>query len=159
MQNGKKRGISILFKITGMFILPMILLEVVLMLYAMNALQKGMEDEALAGLNHLCQSVAAAYDAMDSGDYYMDGELLYKGEYCVTEGEDIIDSFTQNNDADITIFYGKIRRATSLADASTGKRIVGTAASSQVTDAILSGKKDCYYATDIEVNGENYYAC
>lgn len=153
----KKKGMGILPKMVLMCSLPMIILEVVITLYSMNALQNGMQSEAFNGLSDLCQSVASAYEAVDAGDYHMDGELLYKGEYCVTENEDVIDSFTKDSDVSVTIFYGDTRRATSLIDKKTGDRIVGTKASDVVISTVLQKGED-YHTDNIEINGENYYA-
>lgn len=49
-----------------------------------------------------------------------------------------------------------MRRATSLKDIDTGKRIVGTQASAEVAGAVLKGQE--YSATDLVVNKQNYYA-
>lgn len=153
----KKKGLGILPKMVLMCSLPMIILEVIITLYSMNALQDGMKSEAFNGLNNLCQAVASAYDAVDFGDYRMEGELLYKGEYCVTENVEVIDSFTKDSDVSVTIFYGDTRRATSLIDKATGNRIVGTKASDTVVNMVLQKGED-YYTDKIEINGENYYA-
>lgn len=137
--------------------LPMIILEVVITLYSMNSLQEGMQSEALDGLSNVCQSVAAAYEAVDSGDYRLEGDVLYKGEYCVTDNVDVIDSFTKGSDVSVTLFYGDTRRATSLIDKETGNRIVGTKASDIVISTVLQKGED-YNTDNIEINGENYYA-
>ncbi len=153
----RKKGIGILPKMVLMCSLPMVILEVIITLYSMNALQDGMQSEAFNGLGDLCQAVEAAYDAVDSGEYHMEGELLYKGEYCVTENVDVIDSFTKDSDVSVTLFYGDTRGATSLIDKETGKRIVGTKASDAVISAVLQ-KGEVYQTDSIVVNGENYYA-
>ncbi len=153
----KKKGMGILPKMVLMCSLPMVILEVIITLYSMNALQNGMQTEAFNGLSDLCQAVASAYDAVDSGDYRMEGDLLYKGEYCVTENVDVIDSFTRDSDVSVTMFYGDTRRATSLIDKATGERIVGTKASDVVISTVLQKGQD-YHTDSIAINGENYYA-
>lgn len=153
----KKKGLGILPKMVLMCSLPMIILEVVITVYAINALQEGMKSEAFNGLSNVCQSVGAAYEAVDTGDYRLEGEVLYKGDYCVTDNVAVIDSFTEGSDVSVTLFYGDTRRATSLIDKETGSRIVGTKASDVVIDTVLQGGKD-YYTDKIEINGENYYA-
>lgn len=155
--NKKKKGIGLLAKIVFMCSLPMVILGLVIALYSSYVMKSGMQEEALLGLSNLCQSVSASYDAIDSGDYYMEGELLYKGEYGVTENETVIDYYTKGSDADITIFYGDTRRATSLVSTETGKRILGTQASDAVIDAVLKKGED-FSATDITINNKNYYA-
>lgn len=153
----KKKGISLLAKIIAMCSLPMILLSLIIALYSSNVMMQGMQEEALGGLKNLCQSVSAAYDEIDAGDYRMEGEMLYKGDYSVTENEDVIDSFVKGTDADITIFFGDTRRATSLISAETGERILGTKASDAVISAVLKNGGD-FSATDITINNKNYYA-
>ena len=155
--NKKKKGISLLVQIIFMCSLPMIILGLVTSLYASSVMKKGMQEEALGGLSNLCQSVLAAYEAIDSGDYYMEGDMLYKGAYAVTENEEVIDYYTKGSDADITIFYGDTRRATSLVSAETGARILGTQASGAVIDAVLKKGED-FSSTDITINNKNYYA-
>lgn len=156
-ETGKKKGLGILPKMVLMCSLPMIILEVVITAYSINALQDGMKLEAFNGLSDVCQSVAAAYEAIDTSDYRLEGDVLYKGDYCVTENVAVIDSFTEGSDVSVTLFYGDTRRATSLIDKATGERIVGTKASDVVISTVLQGGKD-YYTDKIEINGENYYA-
>ena len=76
----RKKGIGILPKMVLMCSLPMVILEVIITLYSMNALQDGMQSEAFNGLGDLCQAVEAAYDAVDSGEYHKDWDMLYKCE-------------------------------------------------------------------------------
>ena len=155
--NKKKKGLSVLAKIILMCLLPMIILGAVITIYSVDALTKGMQSEALTSLSYLCQSVSASYDALDPGDYYMEGDKLFKGSYPVTDNEDIIDSYTKDTNADVTIFYGDTRRATSLKNKDSGERIVGTQASEAVIEAVLNKGED-YTSTNIKINDQNYYA-
>lgn len=153
----KKKGIGILAKLVLMCALPMIILEGIVTVYSMNALRKGMQEEAFLGLDQLCQSVGAAYAALDPGDYHLEGDLLYKGEYCITEREEVLDSFVAASSSDVTILYGDTRRATSLIDQQSGNRIIGTKASADVVDIVLKQGKD-YRTANIVINNENYHA-
>ncbi len=157
MEIKKKKGVGILAKMVLMCALPMVILEVIITLYSLNSLKTGMQNEAFTGLANLCQAVSASYDALDAGDYYMEGDLLYKGEYCITENEAVIDSYTKGTEADITIFFGDTRRATSLFDKQTGERIVGTTAYEVVIDTVLKNGSD-YRTDNITINNEKYYA-
>ncbi|MCM1387083.1 MAG: methyl-accepting chemotaxis protein [Bacillus sp. (in: Bacteria)] len=153
----KKKGIGILLKLSMMCALPMLILVIITTFYSMRALNSGMQDEALTGLSQVCQAVASSYEALDAGDYRMEGDLLYKGDYCISAEEEVIDSYTEGSDADITLFYGDTRRATSLRNAQTGERIVGTTASDAVVEAVLKRGED-YSAADIIINEQKYYA-
>lgn len=155
--NKNKPKVSIKVKVLAASLIPLLLVALVISLYSLDALKTGMQDEALSGLRELCYSVSAAYDAIAEGDYRMEGENLIKGEYNITEKEDVIDNFTKNSDSEITLFYGDTRRATSLKDSKTGERILGTKASDAVIEATLKGGEE-FTSTNIEINEANYYA-
>lgn len=153
----KQKKISVMAQLVMLCAIPMIIMMVFVTIYSINTMRRLTHDATMEGLENLCQSVFAAYDALDSGAYRMDGETLYKGDYCISENVDVIDSFVEGSTADVTIFYGDTRRATSLRDKSTGERILGTKASDAVIQTVLNEGKT--YETDsVVINGETYYA-
>ncbi len=155
-KKGKK--ISLMQRLLGMSIIPVVILAAVVTVYAIISIVDGMQQEFLAGLKNTANCMKAAYDALDDGDYALNdqGELM-KGGLNVSAGEDLIDSFVEGTDVAVTIFYGDTRMATSLVDTQSGKRIVGTQASEQVADAVLKQGKE-YESVDLIINGEDYYA-
>ena len=153
----KKNKLSVRAQLLLLCAIPMIIMIAVVTVYSINTMRKLTRESNLEGLANLCQSVYAAYDALDSGEYRMEGDVLYKGDYCVSENEAVIDSLVQGSAADVTIFYGDTRRATSLRDKTTGERILGTKASDAVIKTVLNDGKN--YETDsVTINGETYYA-
>lgn len=155
MKQQKKLGI--MAQLVMLCVLPMVIMVACITVYAINTMRAMVHDTTMEGLQNLCQSVYAAYDALDSGSYRMEGDTLFKGDYNISENGDIIDSFVEGSNADVTIFYGDTRRATSLRDKDTGERILGTKASDAVIQTVLNEKKT--YETDsVTINGETYYA-
>ena len=154
-----KKKTGIISKLLGMSLVPMIVLGLVITIFCIRSMRDMVKDEALTGLHMLCQSVMAAYDGFAPGDYALgdDGVTLYKGEFNVTDNEALLDSLTTGTDADVTVFYGDTRRATSLVDKDTGERIIGTKASDEVIDTVLK-KGETYETTGIVINEEEYYA-
>ncbi len=153
----KQKKISVKTQLVLLCAIPMIIMVAAVTVYSINTMKKLTHDATMDGLQNLCQSVYAAYDALDGGHYRMEGETLYKGDYCISENVDIIDSFVEGSDTDVTIFYGDTRRATSLRDKTTGERILGTKASDAVIKTVLDEGKT--YGTDsVIINGETYYA-
>lgn len=155
--NTKKVKISIKWEIIGLTLVPLVLLAVIITLYSMNALKDSLEEEALSGLEDVCHSVDAAYSALDDGDYVMDGDELKKGDFNVTKNDELIDSFVEVSDVEITLFYGDTRRATSLVDATTKQKILGTQASQEVTDQVVNKKED-FSSTSLTINNQSFYA-
>ena len=156
MEKSKKVR-SIRWTLLALALVPMLLATIILLVISRNAVIQGMQEEALSGLDYACTAAAAGYEALDYGaDWTLQDGKLYKGSVNVTDEESLIDSFTEGVDADITIFYGDTRYASSIKDAS-GKRPIGTQASDAVVQAVLKGGKN-YESTDANVNGKPYYA-
>lgn len=152
-----KKRLGVMAQLVMLCAIPMVIMVLVVTFYAINKMRAMVQDTTMEGLENLCQSVYAAYDAVDPGDYWLNGDSLYKGKYCVSEHEEVIDQFVEGSKADVTIFYGDTRRATSLRDKSTGERILGTKASDVVISTVINGGKT-YETSDVEINGEQYYA-
>lgn len=153
----KQKKLGIMAQLVMLCVIPMVIMVLCITGYAISTTRATARDTTMEGLHNLCRSVFAAYDALDGGDYRMDGDILFKGDYNISENVDIIDSFVEGSDADVTIFYGDTRRATSLRDKDTGERILGTKASDEVIQTVLKEGKT--YETDsVVINGENYYA-
>lgn len=155
--NTKKVKVSIKWEIIGLTLIPLVILATIITVYAMNALKSSLEEEALSGLKDICHSVDAACTALDDGDYVMEGDDLKKGDYNITKDEALIDSFVDASDVEITLFYGDTRRATSLVDSKTQKKILGTKASQEVTDQVVK-KSEEFSSTNLTINNQSFYA-
>ncbi len=153
----KQKKLGIMAQLVMLCVLPMVIMVTCITVYAISTMRSMVRDTTMDGLENLCRSVYAAYAALDAGDYRLEGEVLFKGDYNVSENVDIIDSFVEGSTADVTLFYGDTRRATSLRDKDTGERILGTKASDEVINTVINGGKT--YETDsVTINGETYYA-
>lgn len=152
----RKKGLKVRGKLIAMMVLPALLVSLVLMFYARYSLTDGLETEALESLNLLAYSLKGSYSNMD-GDWRLDENMeLWKGEENLSAQMDEIDSYVADTKADVTICYGKTRRLTSLRDASTGERILGTDISDEVWAAVQKG--ETYKTTNIVINGLDYVA-
>lgn len=153
----KQKKLSVMAQLLMLCVIPLVVMVTFVTVYAIGTMRNMVHDATMDGLENLCRSVYAAYEALDPGEYRMEGETLYKGDYSVSENVDIIDSFVNGSDADVTLFFGDTRRATSLRDKDTGERILGTKASDAVIQAVINEGKN--YETDsVVINGETYYA-
>lgn len=145
---------SLVMKIASIAICPIVVLGVVLSIVCGRAIAGGMEQEVLSGLDSLVQTLEGAMDALDEGDYFVDGDALFKGKYNVTEHQDKLDEFVEGYDTEITLIYGKTRMATTLRDAN--GRMVGTEISQAVYDTVVEqGKK--FSSNNVVIKEEQYY--
>lgn len=152
----KRKGISLVAKLILIAVVPVLLTGGIVTYVGINALTTGMRTEKLDDLSTLADSIAAAYDALDNGEYYLDGANLMKGDLNITEQTALLDSFMAENHNEVTFFYGDTRYATTILN-SDGERIVGTPCTEEVKQAvIINGER--YSAANVPINGEGYYA-
>ena len=152
----KRKGISLVVKLILIAVVPVLLTGGIVTYVGINALTTGMRTEKLDDLSTLADSIAAAYDALDNGEYYLDGANLMKGDLNITEQTALLDSFMAENHNEVTFFYGDTRYATTILN-SDGERIVGTPCTEEVKQAvIINGER--YSAANVPINGEGYYA-
>lgn len=155
----QKKGLGIHSFLTEQLLIcigPIILLVIILIVVASSNLKSGLQREAMNTLQATATAVKGSYINFNDGDFVLNenGDLL-KGEYNITDNMEDIDSYKDGLDIEVTLFYGDTRMVTSLLDSS-GNRIIGTQASSEVADKVLKqGEVFSSYSTLI--NGKNYY--
>lgn len=151
----KKKGFSIATKLTALAIIPALAVTIILVLFAKYSLTNGLEGEAVDGLEFLAHATMSGYDEIE-GDYSLNasGELL-KGKENLSKNQEGIDKYTDGYDSDVTLFYGKTRKVTSLFNTE-GQRIINTDADDAVWEKVSKG--ETYSTTDIEINNKAYAA-
>lgn len=153
---GKNFFHSMKVQLLSVTLIPLVVLGIISILTADLNLENGLQEESLKQLKAICVAVRAAYDNLNDQPYMLNDEGdMIKGDYNITQNVGRIDAYTEGMDAAATLFYGDTRKATSLIDASTGERIIGTQASKEVVDTVLKGQE--YSSTGLIINGENYY--
>ena len=153
-----KKGLSLVAKLIALSVLPVLLVGIILCFVAVSSTRAGIGETQLSGLDMLSTSMAAAYDALDPGDYWikMENNHLMKGEFDVSAAEDIIDGFVEGTQADVTLFYDNTRYATSLRNIDTNKRIIGTTCSDEVYEAVVKNGQ-VFHSDSTVINNTNYY--
>lgn len=152
----RRKAGGILLQLVLLSLIPLLVAIFTVAFIAIVSMVDGMQSEAMDALSDLGGGVMAAYEMVE-GEYHLEGDALYKGDMNLTESEDLIDSFVEGSESDVTLFYGDTRYATSLKDHKTGERIIGTKASDEVVDIVLNKGED-YSSADITINDEGYYA-
>lgn len=150
------KKISLRTRLLMMSVVPIVLIAGFITLFAIKKTKEGLKMEMTEGLKGIATSVSATYQGFTEGDYELRDNILMKGDFNVTESNEMLDAIVEGTDYDVTIFYGKTRMATTLISAETGERIIGTDANDKVVEAVLNkGQTYADYAT--KINGQNYY--
>ena len=150
----KKSGIKL--QLVLQTVVPALVIAVGLTVFARSSLIDGLESEVQNGLNMLARATMAGYSNMD-GDYHYENDIFYKGEINLTADMEELDNYVNGSDAAVTVCFGPTRVMTTLTDASTGQRIVGTNVSDAVWETVQSG--EVYTTSHITINNADYAAC
>lgn len=152
----KKRGLKLKGKLLLISLSPLVILSLVIFLVSSSNFRELINEEVMKGLEATAVSVEGTFDERDEGDWHLEADILYKGEYNVSEdGLNIVDDIGQVDGYVATVFYGDTRYLTSIINED-GSRAVGTQAGEAVIDIVLN-KGQVYESRDVEVLGEKYY--
>ena len=135
---------------------PLLCTILILSLVSMKSIRSGMQSEVMDGLSDMANGVQAAYNLVDPGDYSVKDDQLYKGVSNLSDNIDMLDNFTEGSDTEITVFYQDTRYLTTLKDSKSGDRLIGTTASKEVCDRVLTGHKS-FQSTNISIEGNPYF--
>lgn len=155
----EKTKSALVMKITGVAVLPLVVMAIIIGVVTTKNMASALKAEMMESLKISATAVHSLYDAINDDAFAIDGNgNLMKGDYNLSEKTNLVDSFVENSDIDVTIFFGDTRMVTTLVDKKTGERIVGTKADEKVTKKVIEeGKIDEIY--DLTINEEPYYAC
>ncbi len=135
---------------------PLLIASFVIVFFASWIMQDGFRDKVVDNLRSAATGALIALDNASTGDFRLEDDDLYKGDYNVTQNMGLIDYYAKSNDVAITFFYDDVRRATTLTDAS-GNKIVGTKSDAAIAEAVLDKGQE-YTHANVPINGELYYA-
>ena len=151
----KKIKLNLTSKILLCVALPIIVLVTFAVLGIRNVgnlMAEQMLEQRLLIADH---SIAQMFNLVSTDTFHMEGDDIYLGSLNLTEDNSVIDTFHQDTNIDVAIFYGTTRRATTVRDQN-GNRAVGTI----MADATHQQLKvnGFSFSNNVIVEGEPYYA-
>ena len=156
----KKGGFrfSLTLKLSMVAITPIVVLSIVLIFVGARAIREATQTEVIGQLESSVQQFKGYADAEDEGDYSLDADNnLLKGKYNITENSDKLDEMVEGQELDVTFIFDKTRRATTLINAETGDRNIGTEIGDEAYNATVKGGKE-FVSTDLKIGDKDYYA-
>ncbi len=150
----EKKGIRLALKLSLTVAIPILLITVigiVLGVVKQNDLSDNLVEREVSGI---ARSVRQTYSELgDGGEFTMNGDTLTKGTKTLSGDYDLIDRIKEEQDVELSLFYGDTRILTTLTD-ETGKREINTKISADIYEKIQKGED--YFSTDIKLFGKPY---
>ncbi|MBD5513792.1 MAG: methyl-accepting chemotaxis protein [Lachnospiraceae bacterium] len=143
-------------KILLISILPLLLLGIVIIVFGDKQITSVVTDQIEDGLRATTIAVRVMFRKMNNEVYSLnENNELVKGDFNISQTQDLADDIKEATGIDITIFYGDTRYMTSVVDES-GERIIGTQAGPRAIEEVL-GNGGEFFATDAVVNDQLYF--
>ena len=150
----RKKGLNLMMKILITAIIPLLILVTFAGL-AIRAVGVSVSDKLMQHeLKTSIYAVNQTLSVISSGDWNVDGDQLYKGDYNISEHQDVLDAFKENTGLDVTLSWNTTRMATSLVRQD-GSRETGTEIAADVYQTVK--EKGSYFVSDNVIDGQKYY--
>ena len=142
-------------KIITLALLPLLCLGAATILIGQVRISQVVTESIENGLRGSAVSVRDTLSFVGDGEFDLNEDKLYKGEFNVSDAVEIADDIKKAADTDITVFYGDTRYMTSVLDEQ-GNRVVGTKAGDQVIEKVLKNGEELF-STNVDVVGHPYF--
>lgn len=150
----EKKGFRLALKLSLTVAIPILLITVigiVLGAVKQSDLSDNLVEREVSGI---ARSVRQTYSELgDGSEFTMNGDTLTKGSKTLSGDYDLIDRIKDEQDVELSLFYGDTRILTTLTDAS-GKREINTKISAEIYEKLQKGED--YFSTDIKLFGKPY---
>ena len=142
-------------QIMAVALIPLLCLGVVVIFVGNMRITQVVTNTIENGLRASAVSVRDTLSYAGEGEYQLQDDELYKGDFNVSESSEIADNIRKAADTDITVFYGDTRYMTSIQDEQ-GNRVIGTKAGEDVIEKVIRNGQE-HFATDVQVVGQPYF--
>lgn len=139
-------------------VVPAVLLGVLIFVVSSVQLKASLQSMVETRLAVVCETVRSAYDALMEGDWAYDEstDSFTKGGQDLYATYGLMDDIAASNDIHLSLFYGDIRRMTTILE-DNGERLVGSKPVAEAVSKVLNQGGD-YFNTNAVVNGDAYYS-
>ena len=151
----QKKGARLALKLSLTVVIPIFLITIAGILLSAYKQSNLSEDLVKREISGVAKSLRQTYLATEGNEkFVMKGDNLYKGNTMLSGNYKLVDQLKDEQDVEVSLFFGDVREVTTLKDES-GEREINTKMSSEVYDTLKKGEE--YFATNVDVLGTDYY--
>lgn len=143
------------FTIILLSILPTLILGCFFIPFGMNSVKSCSEAEITSTLNGVCAHLCDEFSRAYPGDYHEKDGQYYSGDINIKEAQELLETYKDQFNAEVTIFFDDTRVLTTIEDES-GSKIVGTVQDDdRVIKSVFSGNS--FSSDNVMINNKPYY--
>ena len=136
-------------------ILPLALMTLAVVILCMTVIRTDIEEDTERTLKGTVYTYLAAMEQFAGKYEQQEDGSVWKGDHCMTDSYDTVDTIKSQGGVDVTFCYGKTRVMTSVVDEK-GNRAVGTDVADEVVEKVLN-KGEKVFLSHVMVNGADYF--
>lgn len=150
----QKKGFRLALKLSLTVAIPILLITVIGIFLSAVKQSDLASDLVQREIGGIAKSLRQTYTEINKDSLFvMDGDTLMKGDRTLSGDYELMDKLKEEQDVELSLFYGDNRVLTTLTDDS-GKREINTTLSSDVYEKLQKGEE--YHAENIELFGKPY---
>lgn len=150
----QKKGFRLALKLSLTVAIPILLITVIGIFLSAVKQSDLASDLVQREIGGIAKSLRQTYTEINKDSpFVMDGDTLMKGDRTLSGDYELMDKLKEEQDVELSLFYGDNRVLTTLKDDS-GKREINTTLSSDVYEKLQKGEE--YHAENIELFGKPY---
>ena len=150
----KRKGLRLAIKLSLTVAIPILLITLLGIWLGASKQSELSEDLVQREISGIARSVREIYTGKENNaEFSMSGDTLKKGTQTLSGDYELIDRLKEEQDVELSLFYGDIRVLTTLTDES-GKREINTQLAENVYQKLQNGEE--YFAPEIELFGKPY---
>lgn len=150
----QKKGFRLALKLSLTVAIPILFITVIGIFLSAVKQSDLASDLVQREIGGIAKSLRQTYTEINKDSpFVMDGDTLMKGDRTLSGDYELMDKLKEEQDVELSLFYGDNRVLTTLTDDS-GKREINTTLSSDVYEKLQKGEE--YHAENIELFGKPY---
>lgn len=150
----KRKGLRLALKLSLTVAIPILLITLLGIWLGASKQNELSEDLVQREISGIARSVREIYTGTENNaEFSMSGDTLKKGTQTLSGDFELIDKLKEEQEIELSLFYGDTRILTTLTDES-GKREINTQLSAEIYEKLQNGEE--YFAPELELFGKPY---
>lgn len=134
---------------------PVVIILLVMFTVGITSILNSNEDTVATGLHSSAIALKSILYTVDEGEFYVQDNQLYKGDFNISEDEELVDAIYDNTGIVATVYYKDVRYLTSLRD-ETGQKALLSSVDENVSKKVMQ-EGEVYVKQNVKLYGVKYF--
>lgn len=134
---------------------PVVIILLAMFTIGISSISHSNEDTVATGLESSAIAIKSILYTVDEGEFHVKDNQLYKGDFNISEDEELVDSIYETTGIVSTVYFDNVRYLTSLRDESGNKALLGQVDEDVSKKVMQEG--ELYIKQNVKLYGQKYF--